>query len=94
MMKKLRSRRGESIPEVLVSMLLVVLTFLFLTGAVVSAARVNDKLKNSYSEFHTGDDVTDRYADFKVSVNGVTVEDVRLYEGNGYYYYDKLDTGS
>ncbi len=39
--EKIKDRSGESIAESLVSMLIVVLSFLMLAGAIVAAARVN-----------------------------------------------------
>ena len=41
MMKKLRSRRGETLVETLVSLLIVVLCLSFLATAIVTAARIN-----------------------------------------------------
>ena len=39
--QKLRERAGETIVETLVSMLIVVMSFTMLAGAIVAAARVN-----------------------------------------------------
>lgn len=43
---KMRDESGETIVETLVATLIVTLTFLFLTNAIVTAARINDKIKN------------------------------------------------
>ena len=43
---KLRERSGETIVETLVSMLIVVLAFMMLAGAIVAAARVNSATEN------------------------------------------------
>ena len=43
MKKKLLSRSGETLVESLVAILVAVLMFLFLTTAVVTAAKVNKK---------------------------------------------------
>lgn len=83
-MKKLRSKAGETLPEVLVALLVVVLTFLFLTGAVTSAARVNSTLKNETVAFQSAAAETSVSA----SVAGASVN-VNVHKtANGYYYYD------
>ena len=43
---KLKERSGETIVETLVSMLITVLAFLMLAGAIVAAARVNATAEN------------------------------------------------
>ena len=50
-MRKLCGRMGETLPETLVALLLIVLTFLFLSGAVASAARANNAIKNEAVAF-------------------------------------------
>lgn len=91
-MKKRKSSAGETLPEVLVALLLVALTFLFLTGSVISAAKVNSALKNGAfsappSELE-GED-----GELSASVNGKPIPGVKQYAinaGNGqtYYYYE------
>ncbi len=99
-MKRLISKAGETLPEVLVALLIVVMTVLFLAGSVISAARVNDRLENETVAFqgtrnYRGDvTVTIRSsntpAGTTVGRDGKEPGDsnkVQRYETNGYYYY-------
>ena len=45
-MRKLRSRRGETLVETLVSLLIVVLVMAFLATSIVAATRVNAKMRD------------------------------------------------
>ena len=69
-MKKLFSRRGETLVESLCAILVITVVFLFLCGAVVSAARSNAQIRGANQSF--------RYEDMEVSgtknlvVNGNT----------------------
>ena len=46
-MRKLRSRRGETLVETLVSLLIVVLVMAFLATSIVAATRVNAKMRDA-----------------------------------------------
>lgn len=88
-MKKWRSNAGETLPETLVALLIVVLTFLFLTGAVISAAKTNNALKNG--TMSSRDALTDD--SFSVTVNGKAITGAKQYaitmqDGYKYYYYE------
>ena len=50
-MKKLKQHTGETLAEVLIAVLVMVTAFVILTGAVVSAARINDRAlaKHNYN---------------------------------------------
>lgn len=89
-MKKLKKQGGETLVETLVSLLLIVLTFLFLTGAVVSAARVNSRLKNETTAFRR--DVGHTEAKKAVTINEKDAGWVTLHTtgsgSNAYVYYD------
>ncbi len=50
-MKKLRVRRGESVAEVLVSILIIGLVFVFLSEAVTTAARINARIDTEEISF-------------------------------------------
>lgn len=45
-LRKLNSRRGETIAETLASTLIAALMIVILTGAIVTAARINQKARN------------------------------------------------
>ena len=58
-MKRLKSSRGESIAEVLVSILIVSLIFLFLSEAVTASARINARIDTEDAAFLTsGNDLS------------------------------------
>lgn len=54
-MRKLQNRRGETLIETLMALLIATLVILFLATAVVTAARVNDRVREN--------DVSFRYED-------------------------------
>lgn len=88
-MKKLLNNKGESIIEVLVSLLIVALCILMLQGSIVTAAKINKK---------TQDDITPFYIDGSTSeFDNVTItrgtssysQCVKGYKtSGGYYYYE------
>lgn len=53
--KKLKSNNGESLIETLVTVLIVVLMMEMVAGAVISAAKVNDKADNTATTFSVKD---------------------------------------
>ena len=54
-MKKMHSCRGETLVESLCAILVLTVVFLFLCGAVVSAARSNAQIKGADQSFHYED---------------------------------------
>lgn len=54
-MKKMRSCRGGTLVESLCAILVITVVFLFLCGAVVSAARSNAQIKGADQSFHYED---------------------------------------
>ncbi len=84
-MKKCKSNAGETLSEVLVALLLVSLTFLFLTGAVISAAKGNNALRNE--QISTPAEKTK----ITLQINGKPVEvtpyTITLTEGGETYCY-------
>ena len=88
-MKRKNASRGETLPETLVALLTAALTFLFLSGAVVAAARVNSSVKNEQVAFQTAS-LADKTSEqhFSVTIDGMGTA-ARLYRTtNGYYYYE------
>lgn len=91
-MKRYRAQAGETLPETLVALLIVVTTFLFLTGAVVAAGRVNDSMKNDAVAFRVNRDTDEPTPSFEVVLDMDVGEDktVTVYKQeaeNGYVYY-------
>ena len=98
-MKKLRDKRGETLIESLVSVLIAALAFAFLATAAVSAEKINAKTRNTDVSFrYTSTSETDpaqktTSAAAQVSLKGsgaIPLQgsgDVTLYTYNGYHYY-------
>ncbi len=92
-MKRKHLSRGETLPETLIALLIVSLTFLFLTGAVVSASKINAGIKNEGVVFRRA---TQPPENITLSVrweigasSGARAVDATLHQTeNGYYYYD------
>ncbi len=91
MVNKLRKNAGETIPETLVAVLIMAMAFLMLTGAVVTAARINSSVRNnemtvsnsSQQTVDTAYAITVKYDDTAQQMQST------LYQTeNGYYYYE------
>ena len=86
-MKKLKNKNGETLVEVLVATLIIVLCFVMICGSIVSAAKVNKKTEDMNTEFipsttKAGVDMKIKYKSTQsLNVQGYTTE-------NGYYYYE------
>ena len=87
-MKKLKQKIGESIAETLVAVLILSLSFLMLTGAVVTAARLNHRAQNADVAFVSASSGETR--NVTVSLDGVAADvEVTVHQTeNGYYYYE------
>ena len=91
---RLKNSKGESLAETMLSMLIVSLAFLVLSGGVITAARLCSKADNTASSFST-DGETDLSGSFSVSVTvgegaEKTVSGVKAYKTkNGYIYFYK-----
>lgn len=90
-MKKLRNQRGETFIESLAAVLVVTIILVGLTTAIVSAARVNAKVRDT--------DVSFQYADRSYGTIQVTVKQnnapkdsfpaAEYTAENGYHYYQE-----
>ena len=88
-MKKLKQKTGESIAETLVAVLIMSLAFLMLTGAVVTAARINHRAKNEEVAFSSGGTSTETAVSIGLGLSPSGSMNITLYETeNGYYYYE------
>lgn len=108
-MKKCFSRNGESLAETLISLLIIAVTFLFLTGSIAASIRVNGRIKNSGSEFRVNSSGSGNEMAVKVTASdsdGNPLLDgdgnpweytpaVWIYSSgeNGYYYYRVNSSG-
>ena len=93
-MKKLKSARGETIVETLVSVLIITLIFLCLSTAIVSAARVNASVRKTDTAFAYSKGTVQGTRTVTVTKQGEAgaVETFAVTEyttENGYRYYEK-----
>ena len=92
-MNRLKDNRGETLIESLVSLLILTMTFAFLTVASTTAARLNAKVRDTDVSFRYAEESTDNARvelQGSVSLDGIKsgLQTVTLYENNGYLYYD------
>ncbi len=86
-MKKLLNNKGESIIEVLVSLLIVALCILMLQGSIVTAAKINKQTKDDIESFVLDDS---NFVFNKVTITrNESSSDIEVegYKTNGGYYY-------
>ena len=100
-MKKLLSHGGETLLETLFSVAIIAVTFLSLTGAVTAAARVNNRIKNSDSEFRIASSGNSTLTAFRVEITNSDGSEkkevninVKIYSSGGYYYYRVDSSGA
>ena len=89
-MKKLLQKRGETLVESLVSILLVTFIMLFLSTAIVAAARINRQLRDTDISYKSSKTRTASAETLTVEGdNQVTVTSpILVYQSeNGYVYY-------
>jgi len=90
--KKLRSKRGETLLEALASILIAVLAFSLLATAAVSAEKINAKTRGTDVSFHyeAGNSRGTKSVKLKGKAYNQSAKngDVVLYGNNGYYYYE------
>ncbi len=87
--KRLREKKGETLIETLVAILIVTLALVALPYAVTAAARVNRGAEDyvKYCDYNGGASET---ATVKIEVGGTdrTFSGVSGYSDEGYYYYE------
>ena len=86
--KKLKSDKGETLVETLISMLIVVLSVTMLAGSIVTAARINQAAKDMNAPVQL-----DNVAVVKLTHVGAADSEINvtLYKTGGsvpYYYYE------
>ena len=93
---KARDESGETIVETLVATLIVTLTFVFLTNAIVTAGRINNKIKNQDMSVDLAKAVPDgspkpvTISDGHVTVSSEKIQPYAIREDDGgdrYAYY-------
>lgn len=89
MRKKLRAKQGETLLETLISILIIAMVFVFLSTAIVTAAKINAKARDADSSFRYEAESTGEKV-LIISGGGLSgTIPVERYQHNGYYYYDK-----
>ena len=102
-MKKLINNHGESLVEVMVSLLIIALCILMLQGSIVTAAKINNKTRTNIEPFVVEDNspvvnklrfkLVDYAGNVTKDSDGKEISgyiDVNFYETKGgYYYYEK-----
>ena len=84
-MDKLKRNRGETLVESLCAILVITIVFVFLCGAIVSAARSNKQVRDSNQSFAYGDMVST--GDLTIQVYDGTY--VKPYTVTGYVTQEK-----
>lgn len=102
-MKKLKQRKGETIVETLIAMLIICLCVSMIAGSIVAAAKANRRAAETNIEFRVENPDSKQLAGFGVSiVHDTSVENVTDIKGyqtghmkdgsasyeKGYYYYE------
>lgn len=88
-MKKISDQSGETLVETLLSIMIILLAILFLSGSVIWAQRINASVKNKDISFHYGtSDAEAGAAEVKIGVQSVLI-DVQYYTDNDYIYYSE-----
>ena len=104
-MNKLKDKRGETLIESLVSVLIAALAFAFLATAAVSAEKINAKTRNTDISFRyttvgtagAADEKTTSEADKLTGSGTLPIESsgsVKLYTYNDYHYYTAGTAGA
>ena len=94
-MRKLYDRHGETLVETLVALLIIMFSILFLTGSVITTARVNAKMRKQDNSLHYGaSDETSTDSDVIISTDLAKTDDdqsikVKVYTENDYRYYTR-----
>lgn len=96
-MKKLKDNSGETLVESLVSIVVVLLTFLFMTAAVIAAAKINSRVKEADVDFnYDGVLQADGFVNVWLDKNqplesrqGWSLDVDKYVTDNGYIYYNR-----
>jgi competence protein ComGC len=89
-MKKLKNKKGETLVEALVSVLIVVICFLALQVSIVTSGKINASAKEMVLKFQISDtDEVDKNASVTIKRGNVSEKtDIQVKKTtDGYYYY-------
>ena len=89
-LKKIRSRSGETLMETLVSVVIIALVIVFLASAGLAATKINAKVREQNNSFSYGEEgAASETLTLSVPGERDRMTGVTRYEDNGYYYYEK-----
>lgn len=91
-MNKIKNKAGETLVEVLVSILIVTFTFILLTNSMTSAARVTDQAKKMDTGFQYSTETSADTKKLKIVFSDSDIKstetDIDIYQAEtGEYYY-------
>ena len=93
-MKKILNNHGESLIEVLVSLLIVALCILMLQGSIVTAAKINNKTKSHIEPFLKDGTIVGNNLDITLTENNGNIiggisgkVSAKIFKSEGGYYY-------
>ena len=89
-MKKLKNKKGETLVEALVSVLIVVICFLALQVSIVTSGKINASAKEMVLKFQISDtDEEDKNASVTIKRGNVSEKtEIKVKKTtDGYYYY-------
>ena len=89
-MQRIKSTAGETLTETLCAVLIIVMCFTILCGAIVTAARVNSKYENVDTAFHTteADTVKGTTASISGSVSYSSIDVTEHTTEQDYVFYE------
>lgn len=87
MIKKIKSKNGETLVETLVATLVVTLSLTMLAGSIVSAANVNASAKKLDTDFKVANTSIDGEVTIKHLDGNSTTVNVDVYQTNDKYNY-------
>ena len=89
-MRKKRACAGETLAELLVSMFIMSLGMLMLSGAIICAARANHRAKQIFKEFEALDLSGNPASRIRVQgADGDFTMEINVWEYGGDFFYEK-----
>ena len=81
-LRKLKEQTGETITETLVSVIIMSLVMVVITGAIVVTARINERARSMTVSYDSSETLAPKDADIKVYGVSVTGEDGKAEKGS------------
>ena len=89
---KIKSNRGETLVETLISIIIVVISVAFLVTSVTVASKINARVKEAVgTQISFTDEGAADFGQGSMTVPGILTDTasipVKIYKSRGYYYY-------